>query len=144
MMPFTDGVEEARHYIQEATKDDNNNIGDELDPEQEKEIIECQDDEDLFHPDFIHVNPDDLDIENNLTQVRRTLRNIELKLADEILREARNLDEFQKKALHVAINYAQNILIARKGNISYPSAPFLIVHGGAGSGKSTFNDESWR
>ena len=63
MMPFTEGVEEARYYIQEATKDERtstNNIGDELDPEQEQEIIDCQDDEDLLHPDFTHVNPDEL------------------------------------------------------------------------------------
>merc|ERR1711942_344274 len=38
---------------------------------------------------------------------------------------------------HVAITYAQNILIARKGKIPYPRAPLLLVHGGAGSGKST-------
>ena len=140
MMPFTEGVEEARHFIQEATKDDRTsttNIGDELDPMQEMEIIECQDGEDLFHPDFAHVNPDELEIGNNLTQIRKTVRNIELKTADEMLKEARDLDEFQKKALHIAIRYAQNVLIARKRNTPPPSAPFLMVHGGAGSGKST-------
>ena len=140
MMPFTEGVEEARHFIQEATKDDRTsitNICDELDPMQEMEIIECQDGEDLLHPDFAHVNPDELEIGNNLTQIRKTLRNIELKSADEMLTEARDLDEFQKKALHIAIRYAQNVLIARKRNTPPPSAPFLMVHGGAGSGKST-------
>ena len=35
------------------------------------------------------------------------------------------------------MNYAQDVIIARKGKIPYPSAPFLMVHGGAGSGKST-------
>ena len=50
---------------------------------------------------------------------------------------ARNLDQYQKKALHVAVRFAQDILIARKGKISYPRAPLLMVHGGAGSGKST-------
>ena len=42
--------------------------------------------------------------------------NIELKTADEMLKEARDLDEFQKKTLHIAIRYAQNVLIARKRN----------------------------
>ena len=80
-------------------------------------------DEDLLHPEFLQVNPDDLEIENNLVQVKRTLRRIEHKTADDILKEARNLDEFQKKALHVALNYIQNILIARKGYMPYPRAP---------------------
>jgi energy-coupling factor transporter ATP-binding protein EcfA2 len=140
MMPFTDGVDEARHYVEEAMKDDRakvNDIGDALDPEKEMEISDCQDNEDLLHSDFLQVNPDNLEIENNLIQVKRTLRKIEHKTADVILKEARNLDEFQKKALHVAINYAQNIIIARKGKIPYPRAPYLMVHGGAGSGKST-------
>ena len=141
LMPFTQGVEEARHYVQEAMKEDRtstNNVGDELDPEQERDILECNEDEEvLLHPDFVQVNPDELEIENNLTQVKKTLKRIEVKTADEILREARNLDQFQKRALHVAINFAQDVIIARKGKIPYPGAPFLMVHGGAGSGKST-------
>ena len=63
-MPFTQGVEEARHYVQEAIKEDRtstNNAGDKLDPEQEREIMECNEDEEvLLHPDFVQVNPDQL------------------------------------------------------------------------------------
>ena len=42
MMPFTQGVEEARHYVQQVMEEGGeatNNIGDELDPQQEQEII---------------------------------------------------------------------------------------------------------
>ena len=92
---------------------------------------------DDMHPDFTQVNPDDFEFENNLKQIKKTLRRIEIKTADEILQEARNLDIFQKKALHVAIKFAQDVMISRKGTIPYPKAPFLLVHGGAGSGKST-------
>ena len=76
LMPFTDGVDEARHFVEEALKDDRakaNDIGDVLDPEQEMEIADCQDDEDLLHSEFLQVNPDDLEIENNLVQVKRRL-----------------------------------------------------------------------
>ena len=140
LMPYTEGVEEARHYVQEAMKEERtsaNNIGDQLDPEQEREIIECEDNEETLHPDFVQVNPDEMEFDNNLTQIKRTLKRIDVKTADEILREARNLDEFQKRALHVALNFAQDVVIARKGKIPYPRAPFMMVHGGAGSGKST-------
>ena len=139
-MPFSEAVEEARYFVEEALKEDRTskeNVGDKIDPEQEKEIEECQDGDDELHPDFLQVNPDLLEVEENMKQIKRTLRRIEIKSADEILEAARNLDKFQKKALHVAIHFAQDIMIARKGKIPYPRAPLLMVHGGAGSGKST-------
>ena len=83
------------------------------------------------------TNPDDLDIEGNLNQSKRTFKNIEIKNKDELLEDARKLDQYQKKILHIGIKYAEDILIFRKGNISYPKAPLIICHGGAGSGKST-------
>ena len=99
LMPFTEGVEEARYYVDQAMKEERaseNNIGDLLGPEQEMEIVECQANEEVLLPNYLHLNPDELVFDTNLTQVRRTLRNIEIKTADEILKEARNLDEFQK------------------------------------------------
>ena len=83
------------------------------------------------------MNPDEFEFENNVTQIKKTLRTIELKTADEMLSDARKRDKFQKKALHVAVEFAQNVVIARKGCGSYPSAPLMMIHGGAGSGKST-------
>ena len=85
----------------------------------------------------MQVNPDELEFESNVKQIKKTLRRIDVKTADQILKEARKLDEFQKRSLHVAVNFAQDVIIARKGKIPYPSSPFLMVHGGAGSGKST-------
>ena len=78
-----------------------------------------------------------MEFENNINQIKKTLRRIEIKSADQILMEARNLDKYQKKALHVAIKFAQDIIIARKGTAPYPKVPFLMIHGGAGTGKST-------
>ena len=39
--------------------------------------------------------------------------------------------------MNIAINFAHDIVISKKGMVSYPSPPLLMVHGGAGSGKST-------
>ena len=89
------------------------------------------------HPDYAHLNPEDFEIDNNLKQVKTSFRKIQLKTNDERLEEARQLDQFQKKALNVALNFAVDVIISRKGKMSYPRAPFIMVHGGAGSGKST-------
>ena len=76
MMPYLEGVEEARFYVQEAMKEEersNHPIGDELDAEQEKEINECLEEDENIHPDFVQVNPDELNSDNDLSQVKKTL-----------------------------------------------------------------------
>ena len=139
VMPFSQGVEEARHYVEEAMKktDQDETIGNRLDPQHEQEIIECQVEEDLLHPDFVQVNPDNLESEDNSVQIKKTFRTIQIKTNDELLEEARHLDKFQKRVLHVAIRFAQNLMISKKRKMPSPSGPLLMVHGGAGSGKST-------
>ena len=140
LMPFSQGVETARHYVQQAMNEESktkSNVGDHLDPELEKEKLENEDGEELPHPDYVQINPDDLDMENNMTQIRKLIRTIELKSADDMLKDARNLDRFQKVVLHIAIKFVQDLKLARKGKIPFPMAPLLMVHGGAGSGKST-------
>jgi len=45
LLPYAAGVEEARHYVEEALQSmeaQPSNVGDILDPEQEQEIAECQ------------------------------------------------------------------------------------------------------
>ena len=140
LLPFAKGIEEARQNVKAAMEEDdtrNNTIGNILDPEQEKENLECEEEEELIHPDFSHLNPDDLESEDNSQQVRKMTRNIKISSADERLEAARRLDRFQKQALHIALKYAQDVIIARKGKAPQPIPPFLMVHGGAGSGKST-------
>ena len=65
---------------QDSMKNDetSNNIGNSLDPELELEILDCQDHEEILHPDFVQVNPDDFEHENDADQVKRTIRSIEI------------------------------------------------------------------
>ena len=141
LMPYINDVEEARFFTNEAIQDTHEriNIGNILDPEQEQENIECQGPYDT-HPDFLQINPDDLDIGKEVEQARQSFRKIELKSSKERLANARKLDEYQKLALEKAVEYAQNVLIARRTNTALPEAPMILIHGGAGSGKSTLID----
>ena len=54
--------------------------------------------------------------------------------------EARQLDTRQKEVLSMALHYAKRVvtfpLAAPNQQLSKPSPPLVIVHGGAGSGKS--------
>ena len=90
-----------------------------------------------MHPDFLQVNPDDQDFATNLAQAKKTLRRLEMKSADDLLNEARNLDRFQREVLNIAVKYAKDVVKSRRvGNIP-PTPIYLIGHGGAGAGKST-------
>ena len=139
LIPFAAGMEEARYYVAEALNNIDaqpSNVGTILDPEKEQEIEDCQD-IDSIHPDFIQLNPDDLDSESPIEQISKSFRKIEIKTKEQILEESRKLDTYQKEALHMAISYAQDIALARKGKGPNPEAPMIFVHGGAGSRKST-------
>ena len=48
----------------------------------------------------------------------------------------RRLDKFQRKAIDIAIKYAKDIVKAEREGNSYPDPPHLMVHGGAGTGKT--------
>ena len=56
------------------------------------------------------------------------------------MEEARQLDTRQKEALAIAVNYAKRVVTFPNAwpnqHLSRPSPPLVIVHGGAGSGKS--------
>ena len=129
LLPYVEGIEEARTYIQESLENQSN-IGNLLDPEQEQEIVDCQEEEETMHPDFLHLDPENIEDESNVQQIKRMTRNIQEKTADEMLDDARKLDFYQKKALHIAIKYAQDILISRKGKAPSPKPPLLLIHGG--------------
>ena len=47
------------------------------------------------------------------------------------------MDEFQMEILNIAIKYAKDIVKSRNNGDSLPTPPLLMVHGGAGAGKST-------
>ena len=65
LLPFAKGIEEASYFVEIAQndkKEENRKIGAILDAEKEQEILECQDAENM-HPNFTHLNPDELDIQ---------------------------------------------------------------------------------
>ena len=111
IMPYAQGVEGARYFVEEVRKENLNTetIGQYLDPELEKQPDHFED-QDNLHPDYIQINPDELNIENNIDQTKRTIRNFEEKTNDELLYEARKLDLYQKRVLHIGIQFAEDIL----------------------------------
>ena len=57
---------------------------------------------------------------------------------DAVLKEnTRSLDKYQREVINIGVKYAKGLVKARKEGNTTPPAPLLMVHGGAGAGKST-------
>ena len=142
ILPYAKGVEEARFFIEEGNRNEDNVqlVGDNLDPQMEQDIQDLMDEEEEPHPDYFQIDPENHDFDESANNPKRIFRNIETLGHDQLLEKARRLDPYQKLILNRVIRYAQDIKMARKGKIPVPEAPLLLGIGGAGSGKSTVID----
>ena len=136
VMEHLEGVEEARYYVEQVNKEINlTEIGDKLDPELEQDNADCEEEADEDHPDFLHIDPGQVARETDLPT--SIYRRIELPSEDTMKENTRALDYHQRQALNIAVKYAKDVVKARKEGNASPTAPLLMVHGGAGAGKST-------
>ena len=64
-------------------------------------------------------------------------RKIEIPNEADLREKLQNLDVHQKEVINIGIKYCKDLVKARKIGNKKPEAPLLMVHGGAGAGKST-------
>ena len=136
VMEHLEGVEEARYHVEQANKEiDTTEIGEQLDPALEQDNADCEEEIKEDHPDYEHIDPGQVTNENQT--VTSIYRRIELPTAEMMREKTRSLDNQQRQAVNIAVKYAKDIVKARKEGNAPPKAPLLMVHGGAGAGKST-------
>ena len=82
------------------------------------------------------MNPDNLDLKED-TSKHGFHKKIDIPDDSDLKESTRNLDEYQREVLNVAIKYSKDLVKARKLSKKPPNSPLLMVHGGAGAGKST-------
>jgi hypothetical protein len=92
------------------------------------------------HPDFAHLNPDELETFGANSKKVLPMRLIETGSVDEMITKSRGHDKFQRKVVEIGLRYARGIVKSCTGNNRCPDPIQLMVHGGAGSGKSTVID----
>jgi hypothetical protein len=141
VMPYLESVQRARTEFEESKENeepDLEEVAAMLDPEKEQEIMEDDEEEEEDHPDYLHINPDQVEYESKEDSKRkRVFRAIEIPSNQTRLEEARKLDKMQRYVLSEGIKYAKGIVKAKKGKNKKPNPPHMMVHGGAGSGKSS-------
>ena len=141
VMPYLESVEEAQ-LMYEQSKDDEedelDDIGAELDPENEQEIGDAEDEGVLEHPEYAHLDPDQVeDHPDGDDSGMRVFKTITIPDPDVLLEQARKLDCQQKEVLRMGIKYCRQSVKYRINHHEKPTPPLVMVHGGAGAGKST-------
>ena len=67
-------------------------------------------------------------------------KQIEIPDDDELKKRTRSLDKWQREVLNICIRYAKDIVKARRDGNAPAKQTLLMVHGGAGAGKSSVID----
>ena len=140
VMPYLEDVEEARFYVEEAQKKlDLEETANAMDPQGCLDNAECKELGEEQHPDYEHCQPaaGEFDQPEDSVSTGSIYRTIEV-LGDRDLRQkTQSLDNYQKEVISIGVKYCRDIIKSRKTGNKYPTAPLLMVHGGAGAGKST-------
>ena len=142
------GVEEARSHVaqvmNEITDERKVEIAAKLDAMGMQEDEDCLEEGQEEHKEYEYFNPDHANLKddnkNHEKEAVQALRTIELPSNEELKAKTHRLDCFQRMVVDIAVKYAKELVKARKLHNPHPKAPLLMVHGGAGAGKSTVID----
>ena len=132
IMPFLEIVEEG---IAAAHEHEENTIGDVLNPQNQQDDDDCEEMGLEENPTFAGRDPSEFLDETDIPTTglfKKVVTNSE----EELNKLTYKLDNEQRMAHDIGVNFAKQCVIARKTTIKI-KAPCLIIQGGAGSGKST-------
>ena len=137
-MEHLQDVTEARYFVEEVLKEiDTEETAAAMDPMMTQMNEDCLDEGIKEHPEYLHMNPDVLDDYKDDIPIKSIYRRIEIQPLEILKEKTRCLDKFQRHVVDIAIKFCRDIVKARNASSKVPSPPFLMVHGGAGAGKST-------
>lgn len=71
-MEYLENTAKASVMVQQASR--NQETGEQIGPEGEQGIGDCQEEGAILHPDFAHLNPDDLHIPENQNRLEKLLK----------------------------------------------------------------------
>ena len=137
VMEYLEGVQEARYYVDEALKNDDKSIvANQLDPTLEQNNADCEEELMAEHPDYQHIDPDQFTVNEKLINTG-IYRPIKILGPEELRESTRSLDKFQKEVINIGVKFATDLVKSRRQGNRQPSQQLVMVHGGAGAGKST-------
>ena len=138
VMEYLEDVTEARHFVEEVMKEmDLNATGMAMDPTLAQENLDCEEEGIMEHPDYFHINPKNVDEFKDEIPLKSMYRKIEIQPIEVLRKKTRDLDIFQRHVINTGVKFAKDVVKSRNNFSEPPVSPLLMVHGGAGAGKST-------
>jgi len=136
LMPHIEDVEEGRFKVEESLNKEQE-AAEDLDAMNEQEKADGADIGVEEHPDFGLDPAAFLDSTEDQNQFDNFYRPIKVQELDELCQQSRRLDSEQRLVLDILLKYVKDLKKSESNkNDIQPEAPRLMVHGGAGSGKS--------
>ena len=127
--------------VEQANKElDMEDIGVMMDSALEQDKGDCELEEKLMHPDYIHLDTDGVEQSKQCTNQSSIFKKIVIPGKAELREETRKLDKFQREVVNIAVKYAKDLVKSRRNINNLPTPVYLLGHGGAGAGKSTVID----
>ena len=143
LLPHKNNIQEAREMLCEFD-DRAQHIGDVIDSELQKENEDQLNEG--YEVDNEQILRDPGDLLNDEHHAEKSIyKRIDISNLDSLYKSARQLVPEQRYAFDTVIKYVKNLRKASSVNSKRPKPPLLIIHGGAGSGKSKLIEDitSW-
>ena len=138
VMEHLQDVTEARYFAEECLKDvDLEETEMNLNAAQMQENADSELESIVDHPGYGHIDPDLLENADECLPIQNRYRKVQISSIEDLKESTRSLDEFQRTVVDAGIRYAKDLVMARKSFSAPPDPPLVMVHGGAGAGKST-------
>ena len=132
VMEYLEDVELARHFVEDVNRKlDLEETAAETNPENVQEDEELGEPE--GHPSYQHLNPGEEEPEKR-SSIYKT---IDVPNPSELKERTLSLDKYQRKVVNRVVTFTKDIKKNQIQGIKAPSPFYLMVHGGAGSGKTT-------
>ena len=106
-MEHLESTEEARLFVEETL--DVENIAIKLDPQWEQERVDCEDEGQIIHPDYEHLNLEDMNLQAEKT-AEKQFKPIVIDDRETLLRNTRKLDFYQRKVVEKGIYLARELV----------------------------------
>ena len=141
LFPHQLDVEEGREMVEKYEFDKTEETGMDVDPDGEQQL---NDDGEVSIEDateYLGLHPEELIDDSDIAEVPLPDKMYHVNTImdmDTLLEETRHLCSEQRVVLNIIISYCKDLKRSSSSpSVSCPKAPLLVVHGGAGTGKST-------
>ena len=90
-----------------------------MDPTLEQNNLDSNQEENVEHPGFLHLDPGMLENEEENIPIKSIYRKVEILSLDILKDKTRKLDQYQRQVVDIGIKYSKDVVKARNSTSSF-------------------------